>query len=223
MAITIYEMPHSPYCIPVTQALECFGVAHTRVAIPNWDRREVARLTGGRYYQVPVVVDGETIVFETADDPLAVPRYLDQAYFGGALLPEEWSGVQDVLVDHIEGEMESFSFKLADIHHVTTIEDVGERTMLIRHKERAFGRGCVDQWRAEAPSLRARLHELLTPFDKRLRHSPFLLGESPLYTDFALFGVLGNFTYNNYNELPESLEAVRSWQKRLAEWRAGSL
>ena len=77
MSLQIYEMAHSPYCIPITQALTCFGVPFERVIIPNWDRREVARLTSGAYYQVPVLVDRESVVFETREDPLAVPHFID--------------------------------------------------------------------------------------------------------------------------------------------------
>lgn len=217
--LEIYEMPHSPYCIPILHALECFEVAFQRREIPNWDRREIARLTGGRYYQVPVVADGENIVFETEADPLAVPRYLDKKFFGGVLLPPEWSGVQEILVDHIEGELESYSFKLCDIHYLNTIEDLGERSMMVRHKERSFGRGCIEQWRANAPHLKEHFEELLEAFDRRLQHAPYLLGSAPLYADFALLGVVGNYTYQEFNTLPQRLDALCSWHRRLTTAR----
>lgn len=216
MSLTIYEMPHSPYCIPVTHALECFGISFERKVVPNWDRREIARLTDGRYYQVPLVIDGENVIHETEDDPLAVPRYLDEKHLGGALFPAAWNGMQDIVVDHIEGELESYSFKLTDIHYLNLIEDVAERTMVIRHKERLFGRGCVDQWRENAAQLKGRFEKLLHAFDLRLQQAPYLFDSVPVYADFALFGVLGNYTYQDLNALPSTLAALCAWREKFA-------
>ena len=222
MSLLVYEMPHSPYCIPITHALECFGVSFERANVPNWDRREVAEVTSGQYYQVPVLVHGKRIVFETTEDPLAVAHYIDEALLGGRLFPAEWTGLQDLIVDHLENELEGFSFKLTDIHLTPTIEDVGERTMVVRHKERAFGRGCLDDWRANAEGLRAELVSHLAVFDQRLQHEPFLFGETPIYADFALFGIVGNYTYRGYNRLPARLEALADWHVRLTSWRPPS-
>jgi glutathione S-transferase len=83
--------------------------------------------------------------------------------------------------------------------------------MYIRHKERKFGRGCVQQWREQAPQLLARLEELLTPFEVMLSRGPFLLGRRPVYADYALHGVLGNYTYSAQNRLPEGLTHLGRW------------
>jgi glutathione S-transferase len=60
---------------------------------------------------------------------------------------------------------------------------------------------------------------LLEPFDQMLRHSPFVLGDMPVHTDFALFGIIGNLTYRNYNLLPPRLKALHAWQRRLLIFR----
>jgi len=52
-----------------------------------------------------------------------------------------------------------------------------------------------------------------------LRHSPFIFGDAPVYADFALFGVLGNLTFNNWNRLSPEQHALASWQARLETWR----
>jgi glutathione S-transferase len=216
----IYELPHSPYCIPITHALTCFGVPFERVEVPGWDRRELALLTGGRYYQVPVLEEDGEVVFETAEDPLAVARYIDRAHCGGALFPAAWSGIHELVIAHIEGELEGFSFKLCDLRYLDTIADLGERTMVLRHKERAFGRGCLDTWRAQEAALRAGLERLLEGFDRRLRQASFLFGDDPVYADFALFGVIGNYTYRDFNQLPPRLEALVRWHGRMTSYRA---
>jgi len=40
-----------------------------------------------------------------------------------------------------------------------------------------------------------------------------------VYADFLLFGVLGNYTYRKYNDLPESTPSLKAWRDRLAGFR----
>ena len=54
MSVELYEMEHSPYCIPIAQALIALGVPYESKIVPNWDRGDVIRLTKGAYYQVPL-------------------------------------------------------------------------------------------------------------------------------------------------------------------------
>jgi len=35
-----------------------------------------------------------------------------------------------------------------------------------------------------------------------MQHAPYLLGSAPLYAHFSLFGVVGNYTYQEFNTLP---------------------
>jgi len=215
----IYEMAHSPFCIPITGALTCLGVEFERVEVPNADRSEIIRLTGGRYYQVPVLVRGGDTVFESTADSQDVAAYVDRTFAGGRLFPEATRGLQDILIQHIENDIESVTFKLVDPHYLDTIEDQVQRVMTRRHKERRFGPGCVERWRADAAELRAQADRLLGRFESLLRHSPFILGQSPVYVDFALYGVLGNLLFAGWNSLGESQGALRDWMARLAAHR----
>ena len=219
MKLTIYEMGHSPYCIPITQALEALGVQFERVAIPNWDRRQLIELTGGAYYQVPVLVHGEQVVYESTDDSLDVAQYVDQQFGDGRLFPDEDSGLQEILVNHIEGDLEGLTFRLCDIHYLPTIEDPVARAMTIRHKERRFGRGCVEVWRRDEARLRDSVNQMLERFDRTLRHRSFIMGSAPRYVDFALFGVIGNYTYGDKNRLSTEHDALAEWVGRLREFR----
>ena len=73
----------------------------------------------------------------------------------------------------------------------------------LRHKERKFGRGCLDQWRERSKkSWLEQLEERLLPFEEMLSHQPFLLGDRPRFVDFDLFGMLENFLYSGHYELP---------------------
>ncbi|MDQ3700988.1 MAG: glutathione S-transferase C-terminal domain-containing protein [Chloroflexota bacterium] len=55
------------------------------------------------------------------------------------------------------------------------------------------------------------MEDVLTPLDQMLVRRTFLLGERPVYADFALYGVIGNYLYSGENELPRALEHVHRW------------
>ena len=218
--IELFEMRHSPYCIPIVRMLEACSVPFTRREVPNWDRREIGRLTGGKYYQVPIIVDNGEVVYDLPDNPYRVARHVDARHCKGRFFPREWTGVHEILIGEFEDRFEGAGFKLCDIHYVDAIEDDGERAMVRRHKERRFGVGCLEQWKRDEASLRSAFEALIEPLDERLRAAPFLLGGQPLFADFALYGVLGNYTYKGWNKLPNRLKAVADWFERTTAWRS---
>jgi glutathione S-transferase len=221
MSVVLYQMAHSPYAIPIRQALTAFGVVHETREVPNWDRGEVIRLTGGASYQIPLLVHKDRVLFETSTTSLDVAYYVDTVWAGGCLFPERLSAPNLCLTEWIEDAVEACTFKLADIHYIPAIDDIVARTMVVRHKERKFGRGCVEQWRRDAGLIRSELDGLLSRCESTLKDSPFLLGASPVYADFALFGVLGNLTHNGWNQLSENQIALQNFVERLSAWRFG--
>ena len=216
--LTLVQIAWSPFVIPVRMMLEAAGAPYRTLDLEYWDRRPVIELTGGAYYAVPTVVDGDqappVAVYEPRDDTVEVARYVD-AKLGLGLFPPEWEGLNQILIGYCEGQIEDVGFRLDDIYQLPAIQDVAERGMAIRHKERKFGRGCLDQWRAQKDQLMARLEELLAPLDQMLSQHPFLLGDRPVYADYSLAGVLGNYTYTGDNTLPAHLTHLRRWSAAL--------
>lgn len=219
MSVLLYQMPHSPYAIPIRQALVACRVAHGIREVPNWDRSEIIRLTEGRYYQVPLLVHDGRVVFESGPDSLDVARYVDAAWAGGRLFPEALCAANLCLTQWIEDALEAHTFKLADIHYIPGIDDLVARSMVVRHKERKFGRGCLESWTREAAQIRASLDRLLLPFCTTLNEAPHLLGSTPVYADFALFGVLENLTFNAWNQFSQEQAALQDFVHRLRAWR----
>jgi len=216
---TVYQFEHSPYCIPVTRALSALGVPHEVRNISNANRREVIEVTGGAYYQVPVLVHGGRVVFESSPGSTDVAHYVDRSFAGGRLFPAECEGLQRILMPYIEDTVESVTFRLSDPPYLRDTVDIVEKTMIRRHKERKFGVGCVEAWERDRERLTAEASALLEPFDLMLRNKPFLLGEAPVFSDFALFGILGNLTYRGYNRLPPAQEALAAWNEKMRDFR----
>jgi len=213
--LKLYEMHHSPYCIPIAQMLRSAGVQYESIAVPNWDRTQIIELTDGAYYQVPVLAHDGQLVFEDTDTSLKVARYVDTQFCQSRLFPPDISGIHEVLIRHFEDELEGLSFKLCDIHYLPRMTNLANRVHSIRHKERKFGRGCLERWKSDEANLRSQFFALLAPFESTLTAQLFLFGAEPVYADFALSGVLGNYSFCPENQFGPEKYWLRSWMQRV--------
>jgi glutathione S-transferase len=211
--IELIQFPWSPFCIVQQRILAFSGANHKITNIPNMDRSLVWRLTRERYYGVPIIRDGRTVVFEVSDDSQVIAKYLDGKLKLG-LFPWHWEGVQSILWRYIENEIEGVCFRLNDIYWKEMVPRA-EQLAFLRHKERKFGRGCIEQWAAQRQDLLAQLEERLVPFEEMLLDRPFLLEERPRFVDFDLYGMLGNFLYSGHYRLPTRHGRLRKWHARM--------
>lgn len=215
--IELIQIPWSPFCIVTRRLLEFSGAKFKIINIPTGDRSLIWRLTREKYYAVPILKDGAKVVFESGDDTQDVAKYLEAKLKLG-LFPAEREGQQFVLWRYFEHEVEAVGFKLNDIYYQEFVAKADEAAF-IRHKERKFGRGCIDQWRAQQKELLRQLEQLLQPCEQMLTHSEFLLGDRPLFVDFNLFGMIGNFLFSGHYRLPKTLPHLRRWHRRMKTLR----
>ena len=212
--IEIVQFPWSPFCIVQRRILEYAGVRFKVINIPNGERSLVWKLTKERYYQVPIIKDGKSVVFEISEDSQVIAKYLDNKFKLG-LFPRELRGLQTILWRYIENEIEGVGFKLDDVYWREFVPK-SDQLRFVRHKERKFGRGCLDQWREQQGQLLGQLEERLTPFDDMLATRPFLLDVRPRFVDFDLFGMLENFLYSGHYKLPARHAQIRKWHRRMS-------
>jgi len=213
--IELIQFPWSPFCILQRRILEFSGTRFKITNIPNGDRSLVWRLTKERYYGVPIIRDGKQVIFEVNDDSQVIAKYLDSKLQLG-LFPWEIEGVQSILWRYIENDIESVGFKLNDIYWQEMVPG-SDRVRFLRHKERKFGRGCLSDWRAQQKTMLAQLCQRLVPCEEMLMHKPFLLGERPLFVDFDLYGILGNFLYSGHYRLPAAHTRLKQWHRRMSD------
>jgi len=212
--IELIQFPWSPFCLVQRRILDFSG---SRFKITNLkltgDRSPIWKLTKERYYAVPVIRDGRNIVFETGEDSQVIGKYLDQKLKLG-LFPAGLEGEQAILWRYIENDIEGLTFKLNDAYFRENVTKA-DQLSYIRHKERKFGRGCLDQWRADSKELQAQLTERLQPFEQMLTQRPFLLGDRPRFVDFDLIGMLDNFLYSGHYQLPVRHKEINRWYRRM--------
>jgi glutathione S-transferase len=213
--IELIQFPWSPFCIVQRRILEFSGTRFKIVNIPNGDRSLVWRLTRERYYGVPIIRDGKSVVFEVNDDSQVISKYLDDKLKLG-LFPWEQEGVQSILWRYIENEIEGPCFRLNDIYWRELVPG-SDRLRFLRHKERKFGRGCIEQWKLQQRQWLATLAEKLVPFEEMLMFKPFLLDQQPRFVDFDLFGMLGNFLYSGHYRLPAKHTRLQQWHRRMSK------
>ncbi|MGO8677010.1 MAG: glutathione S-transferase N-terminal domain-containing protein [Limisphaerales bacterium] len=212
--IELIQFPWSPFCIVQRRILEFSGVRFKITNIPNGDRSRVWRLTKGRYYGVPILRDGKSVIFEVEDTSQVIAKYVDTRLRLG-LFPWELEGVQSILWRHVETDLEAVGFKLNDIYWRDFVPP-SDHMQFLRYKERKFGRGCLDVWRTQQETLLAQFEQLLVPFEEMLIFRPFLLDERPRFLDFDLSGILGNFLYSRHYSLPAAHDRLRQWHRRMS-------
>lgn len=213
--IELIQFPWSPFCIVQRRILEFSG---DRFKITNLkltgDRSLIWKLTKERYYAAPILRDGRNVVFETGEDSQVIGKYLDQKLKLG-LFPADLEGEQFILWRYIENEIEGLTFKLNDAHYREFVSRP-DQPSYVRHKERKFGRSCLDQWHEQQKSMQAQLAGRLLPFEEMLSYRSFLLGDRPRFVDFDLYGMLGNFLYSGHYKLPADRPQISKWHRRMA-------
>ena len=108
------------------------------------------------------------------------------------------------------------AFRINDVHLIPKMP-LYERTMAIRHKERKFGKGCVESWRSHLNHWKQQLHDSLAPYDAMLAYNEFLLDGRPHFVDFDLCGALGNYLFTGKPKLPVDLKNLRRWHVLMAK------
>jgi glutathione S-transferase len=212
--LTLIQFPWSPFCITARHILERNGIPFRLRTIPYHERASIIRATKGRGHTVPCVLDGKQAVCDVTDFGQEVARYIDRRFTLG-LFPKDLEGIQLILSRYIENDLEMVGFKVND-SYVIPSRPLVERVMLVRHKERKFGRGCLQEWTSHRKYFCAQFEELLKPLDNLLASSSFLISDRPLFVDYNLFGVIENYLFSGKTRLP-SLPHLRRWHREISK------
>jgi glutathione S-transferase len=215
--IQLYQFDWSPFCLIQRRILDYARIRYETVHVSQADRSVVWRITRERYYQVPVLKHGRQVVFETGPNSQVIAKYLD-AQFNLGLFPREWDGVQELIWRYTENDIEDLAFRLNDIHWREFVPK-REQAGFIRHKERKFGRGCLDLWAEQKDALLRDFEQALRPMERMLASRPFLLCDRPLFVDFCLYGMIANFLFSGHYELPAAHPRLRDWHARIKSLR----
>lgn len=210
----LYQHPVSPFCISIGAILKWGKIPHQIVNIPYSDRRLIVEKSQGQSYKIPLLEDGDQVVWDRTDFGQEIAHHLDRKFNLG-LFPPNLEGIQTILARYIENDLESVGFRLNDIHYLSWLPDTYDRAMFLRHKERKFGAGCVEVWRRQEAQLQGELEALLIPIEQMLQESSFLVDRRPRFVDFDLLGILDNYTFSGHNAIPGRFKAIGRWREAI--------
>src|SRR5262245_54163090 len=141
----LYRFPYSPYARKVQMLLELAGIAHDVIEVRYGEREELARLTGG-YIHVPVLaLDDGTVVTESRRICERIAGRPEARH----LVPAALDAVTWAFCDWVDGPVEDVLFRIASPEVGDRWETAWERALYVLIKERKFGAGCVEAWRAD--------------------------------------------------------------------------
>lgn len=209
----LFEFVYSPFAAKVRKCLAWKGLEYEAVEVPMMDRRALVAVTGGSI-MVPVLCDGATVI---SDSP-RFTAYLER--YAPSLRPPPLSAAAVVFESWADNVLEDTAFRVAAPaidERITEHNDGREdaRAMFRLVKERRYGAGCLEAWRAQRVELTARLAALLDPLDAGLRSTPFLLGSAPTVADAAVYGQLYMIEWSIPGFVTGLSPALRDWYGRI--------
>lgn len=210
----LHQFPYSPFAAKVRKCLELKGLAFEIVNVPYADRRALVAVTGGTV-QIPVIEDGARVLDESA----RITAYLDERH-PPSLREDPLAVVIEGWADNV---LEDAAFRLAApaIHdRMAEAEGRPDAPALYRLiKERKFGSGCLEAWRAAERALADRVVSMLLPLGQAVGHRPFLLGTRASLADAAVYGQLFMLEVALPGFLKREAPALSAWFDRIANER----
>lgn len=215
MTIKLYDLAgaeeghrFSPYCWRIRMALEHKGLAYE--ALP-WRFTEKDRIAFSKQGRVPVIVDGERVVYDSWD----IARYLDEQY------PEHPSLFGDKAA---EGPTILIKFWTERVLHPRIariiVPDVfgalheKDKAYFRESREKAFG--CkLEQLRDTAEAELATLRRELEPLRATVTAQPYIGGEQARFADYIAFGAFQWARCTSSQELLEAEDPIALWRTRM--------
>jgi glutathione S-transferase len=209
-----HSRPFSPHCWKVQMALAHKGLPFESIPTPF---TEVAAVEGGASKTIPVIRDGDTVV----SDSFTIALYLERTYpdlptlFGGeggeamARFIERWSLAT---IHPVIG-----SAVLMDIHdRLAPADQEHFRTT----REARFGKTLEEVPAGRDDKLEA-FRASLAPLRSTLADQPFLGGQTPLFSDYIVFGALQWARVISPYQFLANDDPVRAWFERCLQLHEG--
>jgi glutathione S-transferase len=217
MAIKLYDLAgaetdrrFSPFCWRSKMALTHKGLEFETIPWRYADKDKIAFAGADR---VPVMVDDERPV----TDSWTIAAYLEDNYverpslFGGirgraaARFVNNWA---DVVLNPALARL----LVMDILHHL----DPGDRVYFRESREKRVGM-TLEAFAADVDGNIKALRNALEPLRVTLATQPFIGGESPLYTDYIVFGSLQWARSVGRTRLLETTDPIEAWRGRLLD------
>lgn len=217
MAIKLYDLAgaeierrFSPFCWRTKLALAHKGLEFETIP---WRYADKSKIAFAHSERVPVIMDGARSVA----DSWAIACYLEDTYperpslfcgsggRSGARFVNSWA---DVVLNAALSRL----LVLGILNHL----EEGDRAYFRESREKRFGMS-LEAFAADPEKNLATLRNALEPLRATLAAQPFLGGETPLYSDYIVFGSLQWARSISKTRLIEPSDPVEAWRVRLLD------
>jgi len=205
MAVLLYDLPLSHYCVAAKKMLAHKGVAFATERAPYHDRQDLLAVSGQDY--VPYLLwEDEGVVWGD------IPAFLEGKVAQPTLYPDGQRHVAEMLAQWAHGIVEEAGWKCVAFDALKTFDDARERWVFEEIQTRT--RGPLEVLNLQKQAHLQSLVKTLAPAEARLGETPYLLGADVSRADFALYGALHIFPFTG-NKFPDALTNVRAWWDRV--------
>jgi glutathione S-transferase len=217
MAIKLYDLAaadserrFSPFCWRTKMALAHKGLEVETIA---WRFTEKAKLAFAGSERVPVIVDGERPVA----DSWKIANYLEDRYtdrpslFGGS----GGRAATRFVNSWADAVLNAALARLLVLDILDQV-DGGDRAYFRESREKRIGM-TLEAYAADVEGNLAALRGALEPLRVTLSTQPFIGGESPLYSDYIVFGSLQWARSIGRRRLLEPSDPLEAWRGRLLD------
>jgi glutathione S-transferase len=200
----------SPYCWRSRMALLHKGLEFTTLP---WRFTEKGAIAFSGQERMPVLVDGETVVF----DSWAIADHLEREYpeapslFGG----DAGRAAARFINEFVDSVVNAGIAPLI-VSDILPLLHEKDRAYFRTSREQRFGKS-LEEVTANREIEVAHFRRSLEPLRRVFVHQPFLGGEIPLYADYILFGSLQWARCVSPFELLAKGDPVFAWRERLLD------
>jgi glutathione S-transferase len=206
----LYQFCYSPFAAKVRKCIAWKGLDCEMVEVPMLDRRALVAVTGGSI-MIPVLEDGDSVISDSPRITAYLERYAPTLRAAPtAAIIESWS---DNVVEEV-----AFRIAAPAIDERIAALNGGRadaRAMFRLIKERKYGAGCLETWRAQRLESIARLTMLLAPVEEAVGANAFILGDTPTLADAAVYGQLYMIEWAIHGFVDELPAPVAEWYHRV--------
>ncbi len=204
----------SPYCWRTKLALAHKGLDVETIPW-RFTERNVLAFSGSE--RVPVMIDGETVVFNS----WTIANYLEDTY---ADTPSLFGGETGRATAHFVNSWCDLTLgaPMSRILLADILERIAEkdRDYFRSSREKRFGM-TFDEIVSNPPARIAAFRQVLEPVRLTLRTQPYLSGATPLYPDYILFGHFMWARCTSPAALLEPDDPVYQWRERMLDALGG--
>lgn len=225
--LKLYQYEVCPYCCKVKAVLDYKKIPYEKIEVNPMTHEELAGVSGAMEYdKVPVLVDGEKVVFESND----IIRYLDQKYPKNQIVAPDAKGrsVQDQWIKFVDDELvqilpgniyRSLMESLDSFKYITKVGKFprwkryylalgGAVAMTIVAKKGMKKRGITDPRKA--------LSDTLQKWSQGLAGKKFMGGDRPDISDLVCAGTLTAVHEMKVWDFIAEQKPVADWYQRMA-------